>query len=147
MAVYSTMIRDDPDSRARLRVTPEQILNLPVHHCLASWIAGGTRAASFIGQTFPFPTDIADTWARTHLARLHDAVGPYPETLASTLTLHRPPSAERAPPALADAPRPSSSAAASDHRERRTTAATADTDERGRGDRTRRAGGRRHVGP
>src|SRR4051794_27938441 len=87
MAVYSTMIRAAPESRARLRVTPEQILNLPVHHCLASWIAGGTRAASFIGQTFPFPTDIADTWAHIHLQRLHDAVGPYPDTLPSTLTL------------------------------------------------------------
>jgi hypothetical protein len=29
MAVYATMIRDDPDSRARLRVTPEQALNFP----------------------------------------------------------------------------------------------------------------------
>ena len=29
MAVYSTMIRDDPDSRARLRVTPEQTPQLP----------------------------------------------------------------------------------------------------------------------
>ena len=63
MSVYSTMIRDDPDSRARLRVTPEQILNLPVHYCLASWVAGGTRAASFIGQTFPFPAAIDDTGA------------------------------------------------------------------------------------
>src|SRR4051812_10424482 len=88
MAVYSTMIRDDPDSRARLRVTPEQILNLPVHHCLASWIAGGTRAASFIGQTFPFPHPVSNEWARTHLERLHDTVGPYPETMASTLMTH-----------------------------------------------------------
>ena len=39
MAVYSTMIRDDPDSRARLRVTPEQPLNFPNYYCLASWIA------------------------------------------------------------------------------------------------------------
>ena len=44
MAVYSTMIRDDPDSRARLRVTPEQLLNFPNYFCLASWIANGTRA-------------------------------------------------------------------------------------------------------
>ena len=94
MAVYSTMIRDDPDSRARLRVTPEQILNLPVHHCLASWIAGGTRAASFIGQTFPFPHRHRRRLGAHPPARLHDAVGPYPETLASTLTLHGPPSAE-----------------------------------------------------
>ena len=85
MAVYSTMIRDDPDSRARMRVTPEQTLNLPVHFCLASWIAGGSRAASFIGQTFPFPTPISDTWARIHLERLREKVGPYPEVMASTL--------------------------------------------------------------
>jgi hypothetical protein len=89
MAVYSTMIRDDPDSRARLRVTPEQILKLPVHHCLASWIAGGTRAASFIGHTFPFPSTVSDAWAHTHLRRLHEAVGPYPEAMASTLIAHQ----------------------------------------------------------
>ena len=74
MAVYSTMIRDDPDARARMRVTPEQILNLPVHTCLASWIAGGTRAASFIGHTFPFPDDSSDAWARTHLERQRERV-------------------------------------------------------------------------
>ena len=55
MAVYSTMIRDDPDRRARLRVTPEQILNFPNYFCLASWIANGTRIPCFIGQTYPLP--------------------------------------------------------------------------------------------
>ena len=55
MAVYSTMIRDDPDSRARLRVTPEQLLNFPNYHCLASWIAHGTRAPAFTGETYPLP--------------------------------------------------------------------------------------------
>jgi hypothetical protein len=85
MAVYSTMLRDDPDSRARMRVAPEQALNLPVHFCLASWIAGGSRAASFIGNTFPFPAPITDTWARAHLERLREKVGPYPELMASTL--------------------------------------------------------------
>ncbi|MEA2312711.1 MAG: hypothetical protein QOE28_2679 [Solirubrobacteraceae bacterium] len=85
MAVYASMIRDDPDSRARLRVTPEQILNLPVHFCLASWIAAGARAPSFVGQTFPLPASIGDGWALTHLERLDAAVGPYPEALASTL--------------------------------------------------------------
>ena len=85
MAVYSTMIRDDPDSRARMRVTPEQTLNLPVHFCLASWIAGGSRAASFVGETFPFPAAISDAWAQIHLERLREKVGPYPDTMASTL--------------------------------------------------------------
>ena len=55
MAVYSTMIRDDPDSRARLRVTPEQLLNFPNYYCLASWIAHGTRAPAFTGETYPLP--------------------------------------------------------------------------------------------
>ena len=69
MAVYATMIRDDPDSRARLRVTPEQALNFPNYHCLASWIAGGTRIPSFIGQTYPWPR-ASDQWARWHIEKM-----------------------------------------------------------------------------
>jgi hypothetical protein len=84
MAVYATMIRDDPDSRARLRVTPEQALNFPNYFCLASWIAHGTRAPSFMGQTYPLP-DVGDEWAEQHLADQDGRVGPYPEHLASTL--------------------------------------------------------------
>ncbi|MHB1571099.1 MAG: replication-relaxation family protein, partial [Solirubrobacteraceae bacterium] len=84
MAVYSTMIRDDPDSRARLRVTPEQALNFPNYYCLASWIANGTRAPSFMGQTYPLP-DVGDQWADHHLAAQDQRAGPYPERLASTL--------------------------------------------------------------
>ena len=84
MAVYATMIRDDPDSRARLRVTPEQALNFPNYYCLASWIANGTRAPSFMGQTYPLP-DVAEEWAEHHLAAQDERVGPYPEQLESTL--------------------------------------------------------------
>jgi Replication-relaxation len=84
MAVYSTMIRDDPDSRARLRVTPEQALNFPNYYCLASWIANGTRVPSFMGQTYPLP-DAGDDWADKHLAAQDERVGPYPEQLESTL--------------------------------------------------------------
>ncbi len=84
MAVYATMIRDDPDSRARLRVTPEQALNFPNYYCLASWIANGTRAPSFMGQTYPLP-DVGGQWAEQHLAVQAHHVGPYPEELGSTL--------------------------------------------------------------
>ena len=84
MAVYATMIRDDPDSRARLRVTPEQALNFPNHYCLASWIAMGARIPSFMGQTYAFPPH-SDAWARHHLADLAARVAPYPEQLESTL--------------------------------------------------------------
>ena len=89
MAVYSTMIRDDPDSRARLRVTPEQALNFPNYYCLASWIANGTRAPSFMGQTYPLP-DVGEEWAEQHLAAQDERVGPYPEQLESTLAATRP---------------------------------------------------------
>ena len=85
MAVYATMIRDDPDSRARLRVTPEQALNFPNYYCLASWIANGTRAPSFMGQTYPLP-DVGEEWAEQHLAAQDERVGPYPEQLESTLS-------------------------------------------------------------
>ena len=88
MAVYATMIRDDPDSRARLRVTPEQALNFPNYFCLASWIANGTRAPSFMGQTYPLP-DVGDEWAEQHLAAQDERVGPYPEQLESTLADRR----------------------------------------------------------
>jgi len=84
MAVYSTMIRDDPDSRARLRVTPEQALNFPNHHCLASWIAMGSRIPSFMGQTYPFPAH-TQAWAVHHLQAMAERVAPYPEQLESTL--------------------------------------------------------------
>ena len=93
MAVYSTMIRDDPDSRARLRVTPEQALNFPNYYCLASWIAHGTRAPSFMGQTYPLP-DVGEEWAGQHLAAQDERVGPYPEQLESTLATNAAPTSD-----------------------------------------------------
>jgi hypothetical protein len=95
-AVYSTMIRDDPDSRARLRVTPEQALNFPNYYCLASWIANGTRCPSFMGQTYPLP-DVDDDWANHHLAAQRERVGPYPEQLGSTLESDTTPISEDPP--------------------------------------------------
>ena len=111
MAVYATMIRDDPDSRARLRVTPEQALNFPNYYCLASWIANGTRAPSFMGQTYPLP-DVGDEWAEQHLAAQDERVGPYPEQLESTLATDaasasdEPAGAERTATAIAPAAEP-----------------------------------------
>jgi hypothetical protein len=111
MAVYSTMIRDDPDSRARLRVTPEQALNFPNYHCLASWIAGGTRIPSFIGQTYRWP-NASGEWARWHVERMLEQVGPYPEELGSTLTAE--PASEPKPPTGAPPAQPPTDAAKPD---------------------------------
>lgn len=59
MSVYSDLIRDDSASRARLRVTPDTIFNMPNHHCICSWISHGSRAAAFIAQTMPLTADQA----------------------------------------------------------------------------------------
>ena len=95
MAVYATMIRDDPDSRARMRVTPEQALNLPVHYCLASWIAGGSRAASFIGETFPFPQRSPTRGRDIHLERLAREGRPLPGDDGLDARARRPPPTRR----------------------------------------------------
>jgi hypothetical protein len=107
MAVYSTMIRDDPDSRARLRVTPEQALNFPNYYCLASWIANGTRAPSFMGQTYPLP-DASDEWADHHVAAQGERVGPYPERLESTLAAQAPATDDEPGTTTTSRPTPSS---------------------------------------
>jgi hypothetical protein len=85
MAVYQSMIRSDPDSRAQMRVTPEAILNLPRFHCLASWIVGGQRTSSFVMQTEAMNHQVPPTWADLHLEAQNRRVGPYPEHMAATL--------------------------------------------------------------
>jgi hypothetical protein len=82
MSVYETMIR--ADSRIHMRATPEEVLNLPVWHALNSWIAGGSRAPSFIGRTYPFSKITSHAWREHHLAHMASRVQPYPETLGHT---------------------------------------------------------------
>ena len=135
MAVYATMIRDDPDSRARLRVTPEQLLNFPNYFCLASWIANGTRAPAFTGQTYPLP-DSDDQWADHHLAEQAERVGPYPER--ARLHPRRPAHPTSSPTATTDrlAGRQPSGSTSRCHTNRRTTpgaSARAGTQRRGAG--------------
>jgi hypothetical protein len=66
MAVYSDMIRTDPEERARMRLTPDTIFNLPNHYALCSWISRGVRAPAFIAQTMPLSVD--ESVAELHLA-------------------------------------------------------------------------------
>ena len=59
MSVYS---RHDPlgsESRARMRIAPDMIINLPNHHAVCSWIADGARVPGFIAQTVPLDEDPA----------------------------------------------------------------------------------------
>ncbi len=94
MAVYATMIRDDPDSRARLRVTPEQALNFPNYYCLASWIAQRHPGAELHGSDLPAARR-RRRMGRRHLAAQDERVGPYPEQLESTLATDTVPAKRR----------------------------------------------------
>lgn len=57
MSSYTDMIRNDTESRARLRITPDTIFNLPNHHAVCSWISRGARVPAFIAQTLPLESD------------------------------------------------------------------------------------------
>ena len=91
MAVYSTMIRDDPDSRARMRVGPEQALNFPNYFCLASMIAHGARIASFTGETYPIPDGFPEVDPTTTSPRKPSASPPTPTSCPSTPRAPSPP--------------------------------------------------------
>jgi hypothetical protein len=84
MSVYQTMIRADLESRELMGATPEQSLYLPVHFCLASWIAAGARVPRFFGQTYPFVKVRDGQWAEHHMQQLEQTVGPYPEQMPKT---------------------------------------------------------------
>ena len=43
--VYADVIRDDQPARARMRITPDALMNLPNFHAACSWIADGARVA------------------------------------------------------------------------------------------------------
>jgi hypothetical protein len=83
MAVYSDMIRTDPESRARMRLTPDTIFNLPNHHAVCSWISRGARVPAFIAQTLPLEQD--DAVVRHHLAAQRERGYHVPDALPDPL--------------------------------------------------------------
>lgn len=79
MSVYSDLIRDDAESRARLRLTPDTIVNLPNHFAVCSWISRGARVPAFLAKTMPLDQD--DAIVEHHLARQRERGGHVPERL------------------------------------------------------------------
>jgi hypothetical protein len=83
MNVYTDMIKDDPGSRARVRMTPDVIYNLPNHHALCSWISKGARQPGFIAQTMPLEID--DAVVAHHLEAQRERGAYVPERLPDPL--------------------------------------------------------------
>ena len=121
--------------RELMGATPEQSFYLPVHYCLASWIAGGARVARFFGETYAFKKLRAARGPNTTCGVLEETVGAYPEQMPKTYKrlgqLRR---REPAPSAAATGERPP------DGRRRHASAA-------GRPDERARSTGRRRATP
>ena len=83
MSSYTDMIRNDAESRARLRITPDTIFNLPNHHAVCSWISRGARVPAFIGQTLPLESD--EELIEYHLAAQRERGGHLPDRLPDPL--------------------------------------------------------------
>lgn len=84
MPVYQSRFTTDIDAREKMGTTPEKSIYLPVHYCLASWIAAGARVGAFYGETVPFVKLRGGAWAEHHMSVLEAAVGPYPEQMPKT---------------------------------------------------------------
>jgi hypothetical protein len=83
MSVYSDLIHADATERARLRLTPDTIFNLPNHHAVCSWISRGARAPAFIAKTMPLESD--PSVIEHHLAAQRARGGRVPERLPDPL--------------------------------------------------------------
>jgi hypothetical protein len=83
MNVYVDLIKDDPVSRGRVRLTPDVIYNLPNHHALCSWISRGARQPGFIAQTMPLETH--EAVVEHHLRVQRERGGFVPERLPDPL--------------------------------------------------------------
>ncbi len=70
MSVYVDLIRDDPEARGRLRLTPDVFMNLPNHHALCSWISNGARTPAFLAQTIKM--EMNEHQIEQHLAQQHE---------------------------------------------------------------------------
>lgn len=76
---YASVVRDDPEARARMRISPDALINLPNYHAACSWISDGSRMPSFVAQTLPMADD-PDRIAG-HLERQRARGAHYPGTL------------------------------------------------------------------
>lgn len=83
MSAYTSSIRPDPDSRARIGITPDVIMHLPRHWAICSWQAGGARVPAFAMNTLPLAIDENRI---AHHARLQRARGGFvPDVLPHPL--------------------------------------------------------------
>lgn len=113
-SVYETMVRADPESRARTPADPSRISSMADWNALVSLIssgrgsnAGGTnetvsgasshgganRLPVFTTATYEMrdPDDLPDGWAKTHMARQHERFPDYPENMTALARSTPPP--------------------------------------------------------
>src|SRR4051794_24487649 len=83
MSAYASAIRPDPESRARVGITPDVLMHLPRHWAICSWQANGARVAAFAMNTLPLAVDEARI--AHHAARQRERGGFIPDLLPHPL--------------------------------------------------------------
>ena len=83
MSAYASAIRPDPESRARVGITPDVLMHLPRHWAICSWQANGARVPAFAMNTLPLAVDEARI--AHHAARQRERGGFVPELLPHPL--------------------------------------------------------------
>jgi len=132
MEVYTDSIKTEREDLERLRISPDDVVRLPVHTAVNSWVAQGARRSAFIATTYPMDR-AGDSSRRDHHLSSQRKVGAgWPSDL--------PPPAEVAPAADL-APRSAVEVA----QEAETAQAAGDSSEADgkSADASRRSGGRR----
>ena len=68
-----------------MRVSPDDILRLPVHRAINLWVADGEPRSGFLAQTLPMEPLFDQVVADEHRAKQRERGGHFPETLPSLL--------------------------------------------------------------
>lgn len=96
MEVYTDSIKTEREDQERLRLSPDDIVRLPVHTAVNSWVARGARRSAFVARTFAMEDAGQGARRDHHIDRQRAAGAAYPTDLL--------PPAEVAPTGDAAAP-------------------------------------------
>lgn len=80
MEVYTDSIKTEREDLERLRVSPDDVVRLPVHTAVNSWVGRGARRSAFVAETFPIEDDNGER-REAHLTRQRGTGAGWPAQL------------------------------------------------------------------
>lgn len=88
MEVYPDRIGVDQDDQERLRVSPDDIVKLPIHRAINLWVAAGVPRAGFLAATLPMEDLHDNARAEHHRCAQRERGGHHPDHLGDPLADH-----------------------------------------------------------